>query len=267
MIPAAMRIKIVLLTTVLPAFLLLEFTTLGACGNGIKAVESDSETAPPEDSDADSDTDADADTDEDTSPNTDDDVQVDLTGRTYDIDLAGPDITWRSPSAGPTLITMLQTDHLVLMVEAAGSQIDTVSAAAMVLDRGLTPYPCAAAFDFPPTPFSANPAFLVGPLDAALVAGSTSVPLYDLAFGGSFNPDGSEIAQLEVSALIDSRPISSSQGIDVCAALPSFGDECVACPDGEVACIALDVSDASAPWQTDLTVDANIDPSNDPHCN
>ena len=268
MIPHRMRRKIVSTTVVLPCFLLLGASTISACGNGIKAVESDSRTPTPEDSDADSDadSDSDADADADTSPDTSDDVQVDLTGRSYDIDLAGADITWRAPSAGPTLITMLQTDHLLLMVEAVGSQIDTVGAAAMMLDRGLTQYPCASAFDFDAAPFGANPDFLVGPLDAALVAGSTSVPLYALSFSGTFNADGSEIAQVAVSALIDARPISSSQGVDVCAALPSFGDECVACPDGEIGCVALDVLDASAPWQADLTVDANVDPSNDPHC-
>jgi hypothetical protein len=267
-----MRTKTMTTTYLAPYFLILSSIASSACGNGIKAVEGDSSATPgPDadsdtDADSDADTDSDADSDADSGPDTGDDVQADLTGRTYDIDLAGADITWRSPVSGPTLITMLQTDHLLLMVESSGPQIDTVAAAAMVLDRGLTQYPCALAIDFAATPFSANPKFVAGPLDASLAAGSTSVPVYGLIFGGTFSADGSKIEQVEVSGLIDARPISSSQGIDVCAALPAFGDECVACSDGEVACIALDVLDSTAPYQADFTVNTAIDPANDSHC-
>ena len=245
-----------------PCFLIFSIIALGACGNGTKAVEDD--TGAPLDPDSDTDTDSDT----DSGPNTDtgDDVGVDLSGRTYDIDLTGADITWRAPAAGPTLVTMLQTDHLLLMVESSGAQIDTVAAAAMVLNRGLTQYPCALAIDFSATPFSENPTFVAGPMDASLAAGSTSVPVYGLTFGGTFRTDGSEIEQVEVSGLIDARPISSSQGVDVCAALPAFGDECVACPDGEIGCVALDVLDSAAPWQADLTVNATLDPADDSHC-
>lgn len=182
-------------------------------------------------------------------------VTTDLTGRTYDVDLAGSDITWLAPNAGPTLVSSLTTDHLLLMVQSVGSQIDTLAAAGLMLDRGLTQYPCADPIDFPATSFASDPAFLAGPLDAELSAGSTSVPVYDLTFGGTFSADGNELGGVEVTGLIDARPITDSLGTDVCAVLPMFGDSCIACPDGVVQCIALDVLDAAAPYASGVTVD------------
>jgi hypothetical protein len=104
-------------------------------------------------------------------------------------------------------------------------------------------------------------------MDAGLTSGGTVVPVYELKFTGTFNADGSAVTNSEVTGLIDSRPVSDSLGMDICDLLPIYGDSCVACPDGEIACIALDVQDRSSPLEAGLVIDPAIDPSTDPHCN
>lgn len=194
---------------------------------------------------------------------------VTLDDHTYDIDLTGSDITWISPSdsAGDALTGQLDADHLLIMVQSSGATIDTVAAAGQIHNGALIQYQCAYAIDFPANSFAGNPAFTAGPMDASLSSGSTEVPVYDLQFTGTFATDAGSIRNTEVTGLIDSRPVSDSLGYDICDFLPLYGDECVACPDGEVKCIALDIIDSSSPYDSTVIVDAAIDPSTDSHCN
>ena len=56
-------------------------------------------------------------------------------------------------------------------------------------------------------------------------------------------------------------------GYDICGLADSFGDPCVACPDGEEHCLLFDVIDASSPYVDGLWIDKDLDPTTDSSCN
>lgn len=211
--------------------------------------------------------DTNGDTDNDTAGDTGTDTGVfsGWEGYTYDIDLAGDDVSWISPTAGPTFVSEIDTTHILLMVEAIGASLDTVAAAGW----GGTPaqYPCTSVIDFASVAFVSAPDFTIGPMDALLAAGGGELPLYELTLTGSFDVDGAALEGITLTGLLDLRPLSEVYGMDLCEYLPFYGDSCVDCPDGEPQCVEIEVVDASAPWLPDLTLDADIDPTADPYCN
>lgn len=194
-------------------------------------------------------------------------LALDLTGRTYDIELAGSDLVWVAPGLGSVLVSQLATDRILFMVESADSgKIDLVGAAGYVFRELPAQYPCTYAIDFDPASFSDHPAFAVGPFDAALEANGIAFDLLDLTIAGTFAEDGESATDVTVTGLLDARPLSEGLGIDVCGLAEGFGDSCVECPDGEVGCLYLEVRDASSPWREDLTIDENQDPTTDRAC-
>jgi hypothetical protein len=194
---------------------------------------------------------------------------VDLTNRTYDVELDdSSDLTWVAPHLGSTLASQLQTTSILFMVQSADdTEIDLVGAAGFDFNGDVAQYPCTYAIDFASESFASNPAFAAGPVDASLDAGGVAVDIYELAISGRFSDDGSEANDVVITGQIDTRGISESMSIDVCAFASSFGDTCVACPDGEVACLDLEVHDATAPWRDSLVLDPLQDPSTDRACN
>jgi hypothetical protein len=192
-------------------------------------------------------------------------VELDLTGRTYDVELDEPDLTWVSPSLGSTLVAQLTTKSLLFGVETADeAEIDMVGAAGVDNQRGEAyQYSCTEAIDFPAVSFLSNPAFAIGPVDASLSTGDTSFSVFNLSMSGRLNEDATALEDVTVTGLLDARPITESQGIDVCALLTTMGDPCVACPDGVEQCVYLEVNDASAPWREGLVIDPYVDPATD----
>lgn len=196
-------------------------------------------------------------------------LEVDLTGRTYAVDLTGSDITWNEPSAslGDFMMGSVDTTHILIGVETATTtELDLVGAAGFDFNGEIRQYPCTYAIDFDPTDFASNPAFDVGPMDAELGTSSMTIDVYEFAIEGVFTAEADELVDVHISGLVDARPISDSVGMEVCDIIGSFGGACVACPDGEVQCIALDVEDASAPWMDGLVLDPALDPSTDRYC-
>lgn len=222
------------------------------------------------DTDTETDTNSDTDTDTDTDSETGSDPEVpDVLGHTYDFDLNGPDVTWTAPNAGPFLVDSLSTTHVLLMVEEAGTYLDTVAALGWVSesDGTLQQYPCAVAIDFEAREFDESPAFAVGPRDAEWIAGGFTIPVYDLTYAGTFVPDGSEVQDAQITGLIDTRPLDYLIGADSCSLLASLGDTCIDCPDGEPVCLFMDVMAGSAPLVPDLSIDPDIDPTANADCN
>jgi hypothetical protein len=191
-------------------------------------------------------------------------LDVDLTDRAYDVALDGSDITWVHPTFGSLLVGQLETTSLLFMVQSAdSSQIDMVAAAGYQHRGATTQYPCTYAVDFDPTAFTSRPMFEAGPLDTTMVAAGVSFDVYDLAFSGNFEADYESAWYVEVTGLLDVTPL----GYDICGLADSFGDPCVACPDGEEHCLLFDVIDASSPYVDGLWIDKDLDPTTDSSCN
>lgn len=196
-------------------------------------------------------------------------LDLDLTGRTYAVDLTGGDITWNepSPTLGEFMMGSVDTTHILIGVETATTtELDLVGAAGFDFNGEIRQYPCTYAMDFDPTDFASNPAFDVGPMDAELGTSSMTIDVYEFAIEGVFTSEADELVDVHISGLVDARPISESVGMEVCDLIGSFGGACVTCPDGEVQCIALDVVDASAPWMDGLVLDPALDPTADRYC-
>ena len=195
-------------------------------------------------------------------------LAVDLTGHTYDIELDDPsDLVWVAPTFGELLVDRLATTSVLFMVEAADTaRIDLVGAAGYEFRDETAQYPCTYAFDFPAASFTDHPDFEVGPLDTELSADGIPFDLYALGVAATLAEDGSEATDVVLTGLLDTRPLSVGLELDVCALAESFGDLCVACPDGEVGCLTLEVHDGRAPWREGVTVDVDHDPSTDRYC-
>ncbi len=195
-------------------------------------------------------------------------LDVDLAERTYDIELDDEsDLVWVAPSLGAFLADSLATTSILLMVESADTaQIDVVGAAGYEFRDATAQYPCTYAIDFPSVPFTRHPAFDIGPLDAEMEANGIAFTIHELAMTGVFSDDGTEANDLVLTGLLDTRSLSEGLALDICALAEGFGDACVACPDGEIGCLDLEVHDERAPWREGLTVDVDHDPTIDPHC-
>lgn len=195
---------------------------------------------------------------------------LDLTGRTYDVELDGTDITWVKPSqeVGELLMTYVTTTSILIGVESADeTTLDLVGAAGFDFRGELRQYPCTDAIDFDPASFAASPSFSVGPVDTSIGSSSMMVDVYGLGIDGTFAADSASLEDVTITGTVDTRPIADSTGMDVCPLLSAlYGVSCVACPDGDAACLELEVLDRSAPWRDTLTIDPNVDPTTDPYC-
>lgn len=188
---------------------------------------------------------------------------VDITGRTYAIDLGGSDVQWIQPSGGSLLAGLLETPYILVMVESSGSELDLLGAAGWEVDGNVEQYPDAPAIDFAPADFSTAPAFTSPPTDASLSVSGTTVTIYDLALSGTFSEDGSSWDTLHLSGMLDSVTldayVEASLGLATCDAIGLLGGTCVACPgddSGEIRCVPLELEDGSAPWVEGLTLTA-----------
>ena len=194
-----------------------------------------------------------------------------LLGRVYDLDLTN--VTWNDPPASmaSTLIGMIDTSHILMMVDnidSAAQTIQFVGAPGWVPQQVVTQYPCAEAIDFDPADFTANPYFSVGPNNFSLDVAGYEIPVENLVVDASFDSDGSNLKNLRFQAHLDGSFVIPDFGLSICDAASLFGVSCVSCPnDSSRSCIAMDADANTAPYIENLVVNPDIDPSLDPNCN
>ncbi len=188
-----------------------------------------------------------------------------LTGNTYDVDMAG--VTWVKPSetVGLLLVASFPGGHILLNVESYSSAEQTIDFVGALGWNGademspLEQYPCAPAFDFESADFASNPAFTIGPLDTELAMGSEVLPLHGFQWTGAFNSDASAMESVVATASVDVAAFEYN-GAAVCDFLVLLGESCVACPDGSGDnCLELELQIEEAPLVPGITVDAAID--------
>jgi hypothetical protein len=182
---------------------------------------------------------------------------ADLEGKTYDFDLATAD--WIEPTFGAVLVESFAANHMLIMVEDVDEGADTIDglgAAGWTPDGEKTPveqYPCSAGADFDPVPFPDNPAFAFGPDEFSLGDTSLDVVIHDAIVTGRFGANGSAVEDAHFEGLVDLRNVSAGEA-SACALIAALGGECVACPDGEVKCLASTLEWPSAPAVPGLTL-------------
>ncbi|MCB9759520.1 MAG: Ig-like domain-containing protein [Alphaproteobacteria bacterium] len=189
-----------------------------------------------------------------------------LEGRTYDVDLN--DVQWNDPPNGEFLVSFLETQHLLFMVEDVDTNQETIDfVGAVGLSEPTRQDPCTEAFDFDPADFSNDPAFRVGPEDTTFEASGESIEVYELTAFGSFANDGEILRNFGVTGYLDLRDFEYN-GVAACAVAPIIlSASCVACPnDGTEGCLRLDVESPEAPYLANVTLDPDVDPSSDPNC-
>lgn len=143
-------------------------------------------------------------------------VAVDLTLRTWDVDLADrSDLVWVAPGFGATLAAQLDTPHLLLMAESATTGTIQFVLAAGVEEAGvITQYGCAIAVDVPSGDFSGDPGFEAGPVYTVIALDGVTLPVWDLEVAGEVASDGSGLLNLVVSGAIDLAPLTPLFGQD-----------------------------------------------------
>ena len=182
---------------------------------------------------------------------------ADLEGKTYDFDLATAE--WIEPTFGASLIEYFEANHVLIMVEdvdEAAETIDGLGAAGWRPDEksAVEQYPCADAADFDPVPFPDNPAFAFGPDEFSLGDKSLDVEIHDAEMSGLFSADGSTVDDAHFEGLVDLRNVSAGEATACQFIELALGGDCVACPDGEVECLASTLEWASAPAVPGLTL-------------
>ncbi len=201
---------------------------------------------------------------------------VDLTGRTYELDISQGRFV-EPPGVGPLLASIAD---LVLLVG-----VDTATATNLEL-IGARPDPtvtfpaqdlCTESFDFPVADFDDNPYFEAGPQSASFSAQGITLALDDMELSGAFAPDGSRIVGGVLSAVVDTRPLvpligpPGSPPDTVCALVQTFGISCQTCPaslGGGTFCLDVLVDDLEALEvpNTTLVERSAADIASDPTC-
>jgi Bacterial Ig-like domain len=189
-------------------------------------------------------------------------LTVDITGKTYRINLQDSDLTWVKPSIGSFLVSYLLTKDVLFQVESVGGgRIDLVGAPGIDPGTGLRQYVCTPAINFVEASFEAEPTFAVGPLDSTFSVGGYAVPAYNIEVKGNFAPDGTGSTNTTVTMLLDGGVISQAFGLEVCAMVP-----CVACPGGAPVCVEAEILDAWSPELAGVSIDPNNNPADYREC-
>lgn len=184
-----------------------------------------------------------------------------LEWRTWDMDLTGDDATWTRPALGPELAGSFRDHHLLVTTQFVDARnIDVVAAWGVGEGLALAQSTCAEPLDFVGADFvDTDPAFVVGPVDTALVVDGLALPLLGLDLFGVLTDDGATLVDATLTGFLDLAPLAPMLGGDPCALAEAFGDTCEACPDGGSACLPLEVRVAAAPELVGVVVDPDLD--------
>ncbi len=219
-----------------PSALVFAALFMAACGQeetcsaGACEEETNDRTADPsEDTDTDiADTDTgDTDTTESTFP--------DLVGNTYFLDVADGNFV-SPPGVGPLIQQQLETGAMFLGVtRATASEIEFIGA---VFDEDTNAQDmCSETVTFAdPGDFTQNPSFSIDDASADVQVEGINYTIESAMLTGTFSPDESQILNVIVGGVMDTRPlvplIGGGNPNDVCDLVMTFGVSCVPCPDG-----------------------------------
>jgi hypothetical protein len=174
-----------------------------------------------------------------------DPLTVDVTGWVYAADAGAA--TWVQPAGLGSLLAALATGTQVLIGPLAVGPTDATLRLALGSHDAQSPCNQTADLSGPWT----DPSFATAAPTLVLTVAEVDVTLTDVAFAGTFFPDGTSIGQGTLSGTIDTRTLGPAFGVGsapeaVCDLAASFGGTCLACADGEPYCLDVEVDDLSA---------------------
>jgi hypothetical protein len=173
---------------------------------------------------------------------------ADLLGATWDLDLASG--TFLEPAGVGSLLGSLIGDVRVFLgvtaYDEATEELSLIGAIGDPSGQDL----CTETLDLPQPAAFSNPEMTLQSDSLPITVADLTVDITDLDIAGTVLPDGSGIAGARLAGSLDTRDLGDllpgEEGQSPCELLSGFGAECIACSDGEVACIALDVVDLVA---------------------
>ena len=184
-----------------------------------------------------------------------------LVGRTFSFAIADAEIT------EPSVLEMFDDGALVaplgFEVEQADDSTLTLLGALCAFDGGETVQVSDMdTWDFPAADFTQSPYFETATDYISLDYLGYPIPLYDFAFSGNFNADGTAIVKGRVEGLVDTRSLGPLFNLDdspdaVCVLAGDVGVYCTPCPsDSEEYCLFVVGEDITAPWVEGLDIEA-----------
>jgi hypothetical protein len=164
-------------------------------------------------------------------------LAVDITGRTYSLDLSSGRIVVPE-GVGAALAPYLEFEILAAVNEIVDNNLLMNGAIGDDENPGTQDY-CSPTIEFPSADFTSSPYFQLGPQTTTIAIAGYSVTIDDLLISGTFASDGSYFGGGILSGLIDTRPLVELVFDDeddpnaICDFILGFGVSCVSCPSGE----------------------------------
>ncbi len=181
-----------------------------------------------------------------------------LIGRTWQLDLQGA--TWLEPGGfGALLAVNFNTPVLAGVRYADATYLDLIGGQGVAGAGGVYQSGADPTWDFPVVSFEGAPWFEARAASVQLEIGGYALPVTDFVYAGTFTPDGSQIADGVLRGLGDTRYAGGAiNRPDDPGAFCAFGEgvgvQCEACPDGQVYCIRVWLTELDAPEVEGLTL-------------
>jgi hypothetical protein len=201
-------------------------------------------------------------------------AEANLDGRTYALDYQ--DVTWAQPAGLAmvsalvdieyVLLAVLDVDPIYETIETAGS-LGISDPASVSADPDIIQDPCVAPVEFGVADFSGNPVFEIGPADFPIDIAGQEVVIDDAYVHAVFVEDGAAIEDIQISGQLDTTPLATELGFDICNN-PLVPIPCVPCNNdpSSVTCVDVLLTADRAEWQENIEFDENLDPSLNPSC-
>jgi hypothetical protein len=198
-----------------------------------------------------------------------------LEGEGYAIAYA--DMTWTKPNASVMALVEdlggeIPIEWFAFQVEGVDvvrEELDLVTAIAEIDGSEINEASCFPIIQSEtPIDFSSNPKFVTPAVDVPYVLAGLDLTLTisGFKFSGTFEADGSAVNDVVATGLIDTRPLDTLAGADVCLLATLAGNPCVKCTDGTTECLEAEITGDRAARDRRVNIDRTYDYTLDPVC-
>ncbi len=183
-------------------------------------------------------------------------VQVPLSGRTYDVSLHEIEVV-EPAGLGPVVQAAAEGTILFHVVD---EDLDRLSVVMTMGDIRGDQVDCNPIYDLPEADWTTNPQLNIRNGRTQIEIAGQPLNLRELSIETTITPDAAAWSSLRLRTLIDTRELlggSVSEDSDVCALVEGMDGECIACPDGELACAVLELAFEATESDVDFDLDAD----------
>ncbi len=162
---------------------------------------------------------------------------------------------WIEPGAMDLLLGLVDLTDVGIEVVEIDPVTEVLSTVVALAPSGFPFEPNCTAAVAAPSDYSHAPTFQIGPTPFKLDISGVFVDVEDFMLRGTVASDASELSDIVLTGLVDTRPLAALLG-DVCELVALFGDDCVPCADGEVVCILGEATLAHMPVESGADIDS-----------